>query len=320
MGMSKLPKRKPRVLRGKNIKRRTGDKAQSKQIMALSKQVSSLTRRSYDSCATKWIRNNLSVETAGGAGYAYICPIPYAPCNPTGAATGAAPTPFTDNLSLASQPTYTKQIIFGISQEAQTSNEIHHTGGKIRYQLINSEPSLTKLGLFLIRPKKKLADQLIKDRLLKQGSTLNPTLGFAGFLNQGLDYEVHNGTGGNVNTMFGSQINTKYWDVLYKREITMGHANATGFTANVNPANTRPANNSIIATGTIKLPAGGVIKNSAVASQTGLRPEATGWEVEYGDQTNENSCYLVCINNGAKVDGETITLGFMATDYYKVSV
>lgn len=314
------PNRKYRALKRKNIKRKTGDKAQSKQIMALSKQVSSLTRKSYVSVATKWIRNNLSVETVAGAGYAYVCPIPYAPCNPAGAATGAAPTPFTDNLSLAAQPTFTKKIIFGISQEAQTSNEIWHTGGKIRYQLINSEPSLTKLGLFLIRPKRKLADQLIKDRLLKQGSTLNPTLGFAGFLNQGLDYEVHNGTGGNVNTMFGSQINSKYWDVLYKREITMGHPNATGFTGNVNPANTNPANNSVMATGSIRLPAGGICKNSAVASQTGPRPEATGWEVEYGDQTNETGCYLVCINNGANVDNETITLGFMTTDYYKVCV
>jgi len=314
------PNRRFRALKRKNIKRKTGAKAQSKQIMALSKQVSSLTRKSYASVATKWIRNNLTIEEVSGTGYAYVCPIPYAPCNPEGAATGATPTPFTDNLSLAAQPTYTKKIIFGISQEAQTSNEIWHTGGKIRYQLINSEPSLTKLGLFLIRPKRKLADQLIKDRLLKQGSVLNPTLGFAGFLNQGLDYEVHNGTGGSVNTMFGSQINTKYWDVLYKREITMGHANATGFTGNVNPANTNPANNSVMATGSIRLPAGGICKNSAVASQTGLRPEATGWEVEYGDQTNETSCYLVCINNGATVDGQTITLGFMATDYYKVCV
>lgn len=322
--MNKLPKRKPRALRGKNIKRRTGGKAQSKQIMALSKQVNSLTRRSYASCATKWIRNNLTVETVGGSGYAYICPIPYVPCNPTGAAADGegSPTPtiWTDNLSLAAQPNFSKKIIFGISNEAQTSNEIYHTGGKIRYQLINSEPSLTKLGLFLIRPKKKLADQLVKDRLLKQGSAFNPTLGFAGFLNQGLDYEVHNGTGGAENTMFGSQINTKYWDVLYKREITMGHAGATGLTGNVNPANTNPANNSIMATGTIKLPAGGLCKNSAVASQTGPRPEATGWEVGYGDQTNENSCYLVCINNGASGDGQTITLGFMATDYYKVAV
>jgi len=318
--MPARPTRKPKTLRRKNIKRRTGSKAQSKQIMALSKQVSTLTKRSFNRCSTKWIRNNLTVETATGGGYAYICPIPYVPCNPTGAATGNTPTTWTDNLSLASQPTFTKKIIFGISNEAQNSNEIYHTGGKIKYQLINTEPSLTKLGLFLIRPKKKLADQIVKDRLLKVGSVLNPTLGFAGYLNQGLDYEVHNGDGGNTNTMFGSQINTKYWDVLYKREITMGHPGATNTGSNVNPSNTNPDNNAVIATGTIRLPVGGLCKNSSVSSQTGPSPAATGWEVGYGDQTNENSCYLVCINNGVTADGESISLGFMVTDYYKAAV
>lgn len=318
--MPTRPTKKPKVLRRKNIKRRIGGRAQSKQIMALSKQVSSLTKRSFNSCATKWIRNNLTCETVGGGGYAYVCPIPYVPCNPTGAATGNVPTVWTDNLSLGAQSTFQKKIIFGISNEAQTSNEIYHTGGKIRYQFLNTEPSLTKLGLFLIRPKKKLADQLIKDRLLKQGSALNPTLGFAGYLDQGLDYEVHNGAGGSVNTMYGSQINSKYWDVLYRREITMGHPNATNTGSNVTPGNTRPANNALIATGTIRLPAGGLIKNSSVASQSGLDPAATGWEVGYGDQTNENSCYLVCINNGVTADNQTITLGFMVTDYYKVAV
>lgn len=318
--MPARPTRKPKVLRRKNIRRRTGGKAQSKQIMALSRQVSSLTKRSFNTCTTKWIRENATVETIAGGGYAYICPIPYVPCNPTGAATGNTPTTWTDNLSLPPQTTFSKKIIFGISNEAQTSNEIYHTGGKIKYQFLNSEPSLTKLGLFLIRPKKKLADQLVKDRLLKVGSVLNPTLGFAGYLNQGLDYEVHNGDGGNVKTMFGSQINPKYWDVLYKREITMGHPNATNTGQNVNPANTRPANNALIASGTIRLPAGGMIKNSSVSSQSGPTPAATGWEVGYGDQTNENSCYLVCINNGASIEGETISLGFMVTDYYKAAV
>ena len=41
-------KRKPRVLKRKNIKRRTGARAQSKQIVALSKQVSSLTKSQYE--------------------------------------------------------------------------------------------------------------------------------------------------------------------------------------------------------------------------------------------------------------------------------
>jgi len=313
-------RKKSRVLKNKNIKRKTGDKAQSKQIMALSKQVSSLTKRSYSRCTTKWIRNNLTVETVGGGGYAYICPIPFAPCDPVGSGTNNPPSTWTDNLSLSAQPSYTKKIIFGIAEDAQKSNEIHHTGGKISWQMINTEPSFTKLGLFLIRPKRKLADQLIKDRLFKVGSALNPTLGFASFLNQGLDYEVHDGTGGTVSTSFGSTINRKYWDILYSREVTFGHPGANSFATNVNPANTKPANNSVTASGTIKLPAGGLCKNAALTSQTGDHPEATGWELGYGDQTNENSCYLICINNGVAADLETVTLGFMVNDYYKISV
>jgi len=312
--------KKPRVLQRKNIKRKTGNHAQSKQIEALSRQMNSLTKRSYSSCSTKWIRNNLTVETVGGGGYAYVCPIPYVPCDPAGSGTSNAPTQWTDNLSLSAQPTYTKKIIFGIAEDAQNSNEIHHTGGKISWQMINTEPSFTKLGLFLIRPKKKLADQLVKDRLFKSGSALNPTLGFASFLSQGLDYEVHEGTGGAVSTSFGSTINRKYWDVLYSREVTFGHPNANSFTSNVNPANTQPANNSVTASGTIKIPAGGLCKNASITSQTGANPEATGWELGYGDQSNESSCYLVCINNGVAADLQTITLGFMVNDYYKISV
>lgn len=72
------PKRKARVLKRKNIKRRTGDKAQSRQIMALSKQVSSLTKRSYVSVTTRWIRDNLSVDkiVAPTESFAYVCPLP----------------------------------------------------------------------------------------------------------------------------------------------------------------------------------------------------------------------------------------------------
>ena len=314
-------KRKAKVLRRNNIKRRTGDKAQSKQIMALSKQVSSLTKRSYVSVTTKWIRNNLSVDqlTAPTESFAYVCPMPFAPNNPAGSNTGANPTLFTDNLGLQQ---YGKQIIFGVSQEAQTSNEIHHTGGRIKWQMISSEPSFSKYGLFLIQPRKRLADQLVKDRLLKSGTVLDGTAGRAGFLSDQLDYVVHNGSGGSVNTCFGSQINPKYWNVIASKQIAFSHPNASNISGNVNPANTNPMRNSITCSGSFKLPPGGMLKNSAVSSQTGpaLAASATGWEVEYGDQTNENSCYLVCIGDGASADSETVTLGFMVTDYYKVSV
>jgi len=316
------PYRKPKALKRNNIKRRTGDKAQAKQIMALSRQVSSLTKRSYERVTTKWIRSNLSVDklNLGTAdSFAYVCPIPSAPCNPAGSNTGANPTLFTDNLGLQQ---YGKQIVFGVSQEAQTSNEIWHTGGKIAYQFICAEPSFSKYGLFLIRPKRRMADQLVKDRLLKSGTVLDGTLGRAGFLDSQLDYVVHSGVGGSVNTCFGSQINTKYWDIIASKQIAFSHPSATGFAANVNPANTNPMRNSTTYAGTMKIPAGGLVKNVAVASQQGaaLEASATGWEVEYGDQNNESSTYLVAIGDGASGDAEVVTLGFMVTDYYKVSV
>lgn len=315
------PNRRYRALKRKNIKRKTGAKAQSNQIMALTKQVSSLTKKSYVNVTTKWIRNNLTVDQAVAPtdSFAYVCPIPYAPNNPAGSNTGANPTRFTDNLSMQQ---YGKQIIFGVSQEAQTSNEIWHTGGTLKWQMISREPSYSKYGLFLIQPRKRLADQLVKDRLLKSATLLDPTLGSAGFLNDNLDYVVHAGTGGSVNTCFGSQINPKYWKVVASKQIAFSHPGGTAFSGNVNPSNTNPMRNSTTYSGTFKLPAGGLLKNSSVASQSGpaLSASATGWEVEYGDQTNESSCYLVCIGDGAAGDNELVTLGWMCTDYYKVCV
>ena len=315
------PNKKSKALRRSNIKRRTGNHAQSKQIEALARQVDSITKRSWVSVSTKWIRNNLSVDkvVAPTESFAYVCPLPYAPNNPAGSNTGANPTLFTDNLQLQ---TYGKQIVFGVSQEAQTSNEIWHTGGRINWQMISKEPSFSKYGVFLIQPRKRLADQLIKDRLLKSGTVLVPTLGSAGFLSDQLDYIVHAGTGGSTNTCFGSQINPKYWKVIASKQVAFSHPRATGFTENVNPSNTNPMQNSTTYSGSFKLPAGGLLKNAAVASQSGpaLDASATGWEVEYGDQSNENSCYLVVIGDGASGDAETVTMGFMVTDYYKVSV
>ena len=68
-------KRKPRVLKRKNVKRKTGAKAQSKQIIALSKQIGSLTKSNYETVQTVWSRNNLSVDRTIGGVNAYVCPI-----------------------------------------------------------------------------------------------------------------------------------------------------------------------------------------------------------------------------------------------------
>ena len=317
-----LPKSKPRVLKTRNVKRRTSARAQSKQISALSRQLNSVTRKQFAKVHTVWQRNLLTCETASGGVYAYVCPIPYVPGNPPGASQPGTVETWTDNLSLAAQPSFSKKAVFGVAREAATSNEIYHTGGVLKWQMTTNENQLSKYGIFLIRPKKAMADQLVKDRLLKSGSVLNPTLGFASFLREDLDYIVHSEglTGG---TSYGSQINTKYWDVLYRREVTLGQPGNVPFNGTQIPGgNSNPSNNAIIATGTIKLPAGGMIKNAAVASQsgTGNSGQATSWEVGYGDQENEQGCYLICINNGISLDGEAGKLGFLVHDYYKACV
>ena len=317
-----LRKSKPKVLKRKNIRKRTGAKAQSKQITALSRQVSSITRKQFAKVSTMWQRDLLSVETATGGVQAYICPIPYAPGNPAGASTTGGPINWTDNLSLAAQSFYAKQTIFGVAREAAVSNEIYHTGGVLKWQMTTNEPSLSKYYMFLIRPKKLMADQLVKDRLFKQGVLLNPTPGAGAVLQDQLDFVAHHeGLAGG--TLFGAQINRKYWDVLYKREITFGATNVTGATVNVNynaPGNF--AHTGLTCRGTIKLPAGGHLKNAARGTQTGgtNAAQATSWEVGYPDQENENGCYLVVINNGISLDGEAGKLGFIVQDYYKACV
>jgi len=167
-----------------------------------------------------------------------------------------------------------------------------------------------------------MADQLIKDRQFKGGTVLNPTLGAAASLTQNLDYVVHKEglTGG---TVFGAQMNPKYWTTLYQKEITAGANTAGDRTQNVNyNAPGSAALTALTARGTIKLPACGMLKNASVASQTGAgnAGQATSWEVGYGDQENEAGCFLVIINNGISLDGEAAKFGFIAHDYYKACV
>jgi len=318
----KLRTRKPRVLRRRNVKKRTSARAQSKQIAALSRGLASITRKQFAKVHTVWQRNMLSVDTAGGGVYSYVCPIPYVPCNAAGVGQPGGVTTWTDNLSLAAQPTFSKRAIFGVAREAATSNEVYHSGGVIKWQIISNETSFGKYSLFLVRPKKSMADQIVKDRLLKVGSVLNPTLGFASFLQEDLDYVVHKE--GTTTTSFGAQMNTKYWDILYRREVTLG-VNTAGAapdqSVNYN-APGDPGSTSLTARGTIKLPAGGMIKNASVASQSGAgnASQATSFEVGYGDQENSSGCYLLCINNGVSAEGESVKLGFLVHDYYKACV
>ena len=94
-----LPKSKPRVLKARNVKRRTGARAQSKQISALSRQLNSMSRKQFAKVHTVWQRNMLTVDNTLGGLQCYVCPIPHAPCNPAGASQPGGPVVWTDNLS-----------------------------------------------------------------------------------------------------------------------------------------------------------------------------------------------------------------------------
>ena len=133
-------KRKPRVLKRKNIKRRTGARAQSKQIVALSKQVSSLTKSQYETVQTTWNRQSLSVDTATPGIGAYVCPIPKSMGNCFNQSTietaglGDRRIKWTDNLIIAAQPFYQKTAIFGSSDAARNSPEANHMGGILKWR------------------------------------------------------------------------------------------------------------------------------------------------------------------------------------------
>jgi len=120
-------------------------------------------------------------------------------------------------------------------------------------------------------------------------------------------------------------INTKFWDVLYRREIALGSPDGNNIAGNVTGSNTNPANNALIASGTIKLPAGGKMMNVGALTQlTSLDPPVPGptpaFETQFIDQDNAKSCYLVCLLNDAVVDLETVKMGFVVLDRYKCPV
>ena len=312
-----LPK-KPKVLKRKNIYKKRGATAQAKQIASLSKQLSSLTKTSYDNVRTSWQRNNLPIGTGAIPG-AYICPLPYAPCDPLENSPVPAAQRFADNRQIASQQFFTKRIVFGHSQASENSNCMYHTGGRLRYTMYTTEPQYSKITLALVRPKKKQADQLVVDREMKTVGVASAPGGNSR-MEVDTDYIVHNGAGGNFDTYYGAEINRKYWDVLYSREIALSHPGASNLTPNqATPANTNPKNNALVATGSIKIPAGGVIKAVGYQTQEDESP-ITAFEQQYVDQRNENSCYLVAIQNDVQADLQNISLGFIVTDYYKVVV
>lgn len=312
-----MPKKKPRALR--NVRRKTGARAQAKQIAALSRQVTNINREQTDSIRTCWQRNNLPIGSGGAVATPYICPLPYALCDPLGASPVPNAQVWSDNRVIAAQPTFSKRLVFGYAEAAAGSNKIYHTGGRLRYTLYTTEPSYTKVTLCLIRAKKNQADQLVTDRNLK-GKTTGNQPGSAARIFDDVDYTVHNGAGGSYDTWYGAEINRKYWDVLYSREIALATPKdlSASSVQRVTPV-VNGKNNTLVATGSIKLPAAGVVTAVGYATTQNESP-ATAMEQQYLDQRNEDSLYLVAINNDLQIDTQNVSMGFVVTDYYKAVV
>lgn len=321
-----MPYKKPsKYLKRKNIKRKTGGRAQSKQILALTKQVSRITKSNYETVMTVWNRPSLTCETAGAGTTAYICPIPISMCNSYSQNTiltaGDADQriQWTDNLALAAMDNFRKVPLFGSSENARDSPEVTHLGSTLKYRFINEEPSFATYSVFLIRAKRRQATQLTVDRQLKNGTTLNSTNGAGAFLEEGADYITHP-------NVLGTDINRKYWTVLYKRTHNFSHPNATEFSTKVNPSNMSTRNNSVIAEGTIRIPSGGVIRcfnrqSMEVSGSPDMgNKKLSASQLGLVDEENSKTCYLVCINNGVNLDNETIKLSFLVKDVYKAVV
>ena len=126
--------------------------------------------------------------------------------------------------------------------------------------------------------------------------------------------------------VMGTVFNRKMWTVHYSRTVNFSHPGSSKLSDNVNPANTDPRNNSIIAEGSIKLSAGGVIKcfnNQALdvagANDRGFKPTNAS-QIGFIDEQNEKTQYLVIVNNGVSADLETVNLSLLCKDYYKAVV
>jgi len=317
-----LRKSPPKQLKRKNIKRRTGARAQSKQIMALSKQVNNLTKTTKTRFNMAWQKNTGAIDGIT-TNFMYICPINYMPNDPYGVGSTNVFNTWADNAKIPGPTSFKKNVIFQIPDYVSDCKTLHHTGSVIKYQITTNEPSYTKLNIALIRPKKRMADQLTIDRGLRSGPFGTP--GSTSTLEENVDYSVHNGASDisspPTDTVFGLLWNKRYWDVLYNRECAFSHPDATNIATNTNPANTSPKNNSLIHTGYIKVPAGGIIQN--VSKQQSNPNVRTGTvnaiESCFLDCRTEDMCYLTVFTNGSSIDGETTQLAFKVLDSYTAS-
>lgn len=241
-------------------------------------------------------------------------------CDPLGSSPVIDATRWGDNRFNASQNFYTKRMVFGYSDSAANSSRVFHTGSKLKYMIWTNEPSYTKVCLFLVKPKKNQSDQLTLDRNL-MGRVSGQQAGTLGQIVKDVDYTVHDGSGDMVgSTLWGAELNHKYWTVLYKREVSLSNPQATEFLPEATASTSDPANNSLVASGTIRIPAGGVLRSVGQATHAATDASSPAFEQQFVDQRREDSVYLVVIQNDSTLDNQQISMGFTVNDYYKAVV
>lgn len=314
-----------RTLSRKSIKRNTGARAQSKQIATLSRQVKRLNATQHETIRTHWQRNNLPCETLATAGFTYMCPVPFVPMDPEdqwNPGSGVT-TRWRDSLGLAAQPYYEKEIFFGCSDAALNTGHCTHTGGTLKYQLSCNDEGMTKCTIALISLKDKIADQKTVDNALRYTTTPPYGPSTQDPLREGTDYVLHDGSGSAAagDTSWGCTFNKKYWNVHYQRECTFGHIGADGIQSNISSANTNPANNSLVKSGTVKIPAAGSFQSATTKEELGgVVKVQNALELGLYDEAQEKAKYLVVISNGINADNEGLYLGLHVVDYYRAVV
>ena len=126
--------------------------------------------------------------------------------------------------------------------------------------------------------------------------------------------------------VMGTQINKKFWNIDYYREVNFSHPGSTSQQTTAQANNTNPKNNAIIAQGTIKLKPGGVIKcynqqsfEESGSPILGVKP-VNASQIGYLDEKNEKLQYLVIINNGVSADLETVNLSLLVYYIWDINV
>jgi len=327
-------KRKGRTLAARSIKKRTSAKSQSKQIAKLARQVRGINKRTTTTLTTVWSRASVPIQVLGptGSGTPYVCPIPCVPMDPAHTFTGtdvADTVYWTDNLRRTGATEYSKSFVFGQTLPAVMQGDVYHSGQEVKFQIRNEEPEHSTVDLFVVQPRKHVADDLVADRQLciDRNAGGNPQYGpdqDGGFeFNEDYTTQVTGGTTGT--SYFGTTWNKKWWKVLYHRTINLGEVHGTGFASNVSGRTGSTGSNAIFCQGTIRLPGAGKMtaiaaSSNRIISGDGAVQRTCGLELGLADERNEDRRFLVAIQNGISGDlGESIDMALFVKDYYKVS-